>query len=609
MRTSLLALLIAVTLSTGALAGELRAYLDRKSVYEGDTVTLVIETTGGALEQPDLSGLGTDFDLLGTSQSTNISIVNGERTDTIRLLVSLAPRRTGTIQVPPIQVGSEKTDPLVLKVEQVPETGSGGGGDDIFVEMEVETDAGELLVQQQAGLRVRLFTAVPLSEGKLEDPRAEGALVTKLGEDRQFETNRNGRDYRVIERRYSLSPERSGDLRIPPVRFEGRLRTGGSGRGGSRSLFNDPFFDRFFQGSPLSRDPFGMLDHGKPVSARSPGIALEVKARPDDYTGAHWLPAEELVILDSWTESPPEPEIGEPISRTLTLQAKGLSGPQIPRVEIPETAGLRIYPEKSSDESRSDGETVYGISRQELTLIPTRTGAIEIPEIQVSWWDTVAQQERTTSVPGWTLEVSGEASAAEEPHSAPQPEVESVPGTQDQKVENRSREEPRMAEPAFEGLANTSGIYWILGAVLLVSLPAMALLWHRHLWGRRSDRDSSKQAQDMGQYGTGLQVSAARKAFRAACEANDARRTANTLLDWAQATWATDAPRNLSTLGARLTKGADEINALERHLYAPEAGSWDGTSLLQALQGGLTDASASERRQTAVLEPLYPSRT
>lgn len=611
--SNLLAFLLAATLSTAVLAGDLRAYFDRQSVYEGDTVTLVIETMSGTLGQPDLSGLEADFDRLGTSQSTNISIVNGKRTDTIRLLISLAPRHTGTIEVPSIAVGDERTGPLTLRVNEVPEAGTGSSGDDIFVEMEIDTDSGGLMVQQQAGLRVRLFAAVPLIDGNLEDPRADGALVTKLGEDRHYDTKRDGRDYRVIERHYSLSPERSGELRVAPIRFEGRMRAEGdrysrSGRG----LFNDPFFDRFFQGSPLSRDPFGMLEQGKRISARSRGITLEVKPRPGDYAGDHWLPAQELAIQDSWSENPPELRVGEPVTRTLTLQAKGLSGPQIPQIELPAMPGLRVYPEKGSSESRSDGETVYGISRQNLTLIPTRAGTVEIPEIRASWWDTVAQRERTTTVPGWTLKVAGggQPGIEVEPmtQSRVEHEVHPSPSPLDQ-VPDEAGPGSKQPVPLADESTDAEHLYLIGGTILSVLLLAGSATWtlrRRNRIGPSAGLDQRTRTTDRDD--PPIQGSKARKALRLACEANDASGAARALLDWAKATWPEDAPRNLGALSTRLDQGTAELDKLEQYLYAPASSNWDGATLWQVLQEGLSDTPATERQRAETLEPLYPRR-
>lgn len=602
-----LAILFALFLSASALASDLRAYFDRDSVYEGDTVTLVIESTGGTLGPPDLSALGADFDLLGTSRSTNISIVNGQRTDTARLLVTLAPKRTGTIEVPPVPVGGEQTQSLSLQVSEVPEEGAGSGGDDILVELDVDLDSGEPMVQQQVPLKVRLFTAVPLLQGSLEDPRAEGALVTKLGEDRQYSARRDGREYQVVERHYTLSPERSGELRIPPVSFEGSVRSTRGRRGGSAGgPFNDPFFDRFFQGGSLSGDPFGMFERGERVSARSRGITLDVKARPGAYGGDHWLPAQALEIVDSWAENPPELRVGAPVTRTLTLQAKGLSGPQIPEIELPATDGLRVYPEKTKSETRSDGETVYGISSQAVTLIPSKAGELAIPEIRVTWWDTAEQGERVASVPGWTLTVEGGSA----PEQTPPPSTKTPVGSA-QSSAPEEQEPVQAREPIPDAVAadpQTDGPYLASGAALsLLLLAAFAgLLLYRR---RRTDPAAARQAPRADPDGSRGDGSVARQALRVACAANDARGAAKALLDWAQATWLTDVPRNLASLAERLESGADEVLDLERCLYAPESGAWRGEGLWRALQGELKDARAARQRHSEALEPLYPYRT
>lgn len=595
------------TLSTSARAEDVRAYFDRKSVYDGDTVTLIVESTTGALASPDLSGLGADFDLLGTSQSTNISIVNGQRTDTVRLLVTLAPKRVGVIEVPPIPVGGDQTGHLTLEVREVPEDGTSSAGADIMVELEIRAESGELLVQQQVPLTVRLLTRVPLVQGNLEDPRAEGALVTKLGEDREYSTHRDGRDYRVVERHYTLSPERSGELRIPPLVFEGTVRSDKARRGGGGGTpFNDPFFDRFFQDGPLSRDPFGMFDRGKPVSARSRAVTLDVKARPGDYAGDHWLPAQALEIVDSWTRNPPELRVGEPVTRTLTLQAKGLSGPQIPEIEIPDGPGLRVYPEKTESETRSDGKTVYGVSRQGVTLIPARAGELAIPEIQVTWWDTVAQEERVTRVPGWTMTVADGSGAGVAARPAAQPAAQ--PSAESESDAQESAEAPTPIPEVATPPAKIDPRYLAGGGLLLALLLTAGWALNRRRRGGR-EPGPNLQVPPIDRDGMRVQGSEAKKALRKACDADDAPGAAKALLAWAEATWPVDAPRNLGTLVPRLVRGADEVRELERRLYAPESGRWGGAALWRALRDGLSDADRSERAQSEVLEPLYPRRT
>jgi hypothetical protein len=348
-----------------------------------------------------------------------------------------------------------------------------------------------------------------------------------------------------------------------------------------------------------------MFDRGRPVSARSRGVTLDVKARPGGYAGEHWLPAQALEIVDSWAESPPELRVGEPVKRTLTVQAKGLSGSQIPQIQIPATAGLRIYPEKPESETRSDGESLYGSSRQGITLIPTKAGELVIPEIRLTWWDTVAEHERVTTVPSLTLKVTGGAGevAATEPQAKP-------------KGNNEVRQEP--TDPVPEGRnedsdaggpsAGANDRYLVAGTLVLMLLIGAVGSGIRRYRRVAPTLALAGEARSGSQDAARVRGSEARKALRAACDANDARAATKALLSWAEVAWHGEAPRNLATLAARLVQGADQVRELERSLYAPTAAGWDGAALWLALQGGLQDTGADEPSKGEVLEPLYPRR-
>ncbi len=78
---------------------------------------LTIEAEGRNLPgEPDLTALADDFDVLGTSQGSEIRIVNGQRSDKRSWRITLAPKSIGTVEIPPIDVGDERTAPLTLTV-------------------------------------------------------------------------------------------------------------------------------------------------------------------------------------------------------------------------------------------------------------------------------------------------------------------------------------------------------------------------------------------------------------------------------------------------------------------------------------------------------------
>lgn len=344
-------LLVLLALATNLWA-DVRATLDRSTIYDGETVTLTIEVSGkDESGEPDLSPLNKDFEVLGTSSSQRIEIINGRRSDSRQWQVELEPRKTGTLEVPALKVGRSATRPVTLKVMEQSAVSTVSGDRPVFIRTEARTGAMDVYVQQQILYVVRLYYRVPLQQGDFSDPQLADAVVERLGEDRRFKTTINGTDYQVVERHYAIFPEKSGELTIPSIAFTGRAASTSSRR--SSSLPTDPLIKRFFGRDPFS-DPFFSSMTGSPgkrFRVRSEPLTLDVKARPASYTGQYWLPTQALVLTDSWEQQVPEFHVGEPVTRTITLKARGLESSQLPVLDFPSPQGVRIYPEQPVTET------------------------------------------------------------------------------------------------------------------------------------------------------------------------------------------------------------------------------------------------------------------
>lgn len=615
---SALALLLCLLAWAGVATAAVSARFDRLQVYLGDTLTLHIESDDLGSATPNLGALEADFDLLGTASGSRVQIVNGRRSASRNWQVTLAPKRAGTLEIAPIPVGDEQTQPLRLTVAEAPADVAVGPGDELFLEVEVGGGDGPVMVQQQIPLTVRLFSAVPLRVGELTEPRPEGAVLERLGEDVQYDTRRDGREYRVVERRFSLSPERSGELRIPPVTFTGELRTADSGFFGDdrlNRLFRDPVFERFGG---------GLFERGEPVRVRSRPIALDVQPQPDGFTGRHWLPAQALAIDDSWEGDAPPLNVGEPVSRTLTITATGLAGSQIPRIEVPAPDGVRVYAEPADAETRTDGERLFGVSRQQVTLMPTAAGRLRFPEIRLRWWDVGAGRERSAVVPARTFYVSGADGESAADGREPAADAGAQAGA------------PAASDAVPDRLAETRRPSAV---ILLLAVAAMVMVW---LWrrrgqiagwlGRMTATRTARRGDATAHAGpaAGHTPKAAARRLRGrdplarlqtACAADDARAAAAALPPLARRHWGPGAPSSLGGIAARLerdntpetSRAATAIRALEAVLYGPGAGqdAWQGAELAAAMPAALRAFSGGSARETGAgvpLAPLYPPR-
>ena len=168
---------------------------------------------------PDLTPLRKDFEIMGQSVQTSIRVENNVQRIVQNWVIEIKPKRLGITEVPAISLGSYQTRPVALEVKAY--TGNVlSAGDDIFVEIEVTPE--NPYVQSQVTYVLRLFHAVDIPEGTLSDPIVTLASVERLGQDRRYQAQRAGREYRVVERTFTLYfPEQSGSMEIAPAEFNG----------------------------------------------------------------------------------------------------------------------------------------------------------------------------------------------------------------------------------------------------------------------------------------------------------------------------------------------------------------------------------------------------
>ena len=99
-----------------AWASALTAKLDRQSISLDETVTLVLSGTILNRQTVDTSPLERDFILRGQRQESQLRLINGQRSAVYRWQVTMLPKRSGIINIPPLKVGHEMTPGLRLNV-------------------------------------------------------------------------------------------------------------------------------------------------------------------------------------------------------------------------------------------------------------------------------------------------------------------------------------------------------------------------------------------------------------------------------------------------------------------------------------------------------------
>ncbi|GAB1594357.1 BatD family protein [Lysobacter claricitrinus] len=376
-------LLVAVVLLAFAtVAGaQTRAWLDRDRIAVGETTTLNVETD--ANDAPDYAPLLRDFDLSGQASQQQLQWVNGQVSRRSLYAVALRPRRDGLVTIPSLRVGGATTEPLTLLVTPAPNTPAMSGNADVFIES--EADSQDPYVQQSVGWVVRLYSAIPLIAGQLDQPEPSGASLQRVGDDVQYRRTVGGRSYVVTERRFMLVPERSGELVVPPASFEGR---------GSGNAFDQLFGDGQSALHAVARPRILQV---RPIPATAP---------------TPWLPLRALSMR--YLEQPRNARAGAAASVVVEVQADGAGAAQLPDLQITAPDGAQVFPERpQSDESMVDGRPHVREQRR-FSIVPSRAGTLVIPGPRIDWWDSRAGEARSTRLPPITLAVApGAAPAAD----------------------------------------------------------------------------------------------------------------------------------------------------------------------------------------------------
>ncbi|AHL75977.1 protein BatD [Stutzerimonas stutzeri] len=376
----LMTLVFLLLLGCQASAAALTARVDRTQLSLDEMVELTLETADATVfGKPDLQPLDSLFKVLGTRQDNQLSGANGEARAITRWLITLQPRQTGYVIIPPLQLGDWHSEPITLNVSE-PNTEGGDTLAPIFIDSSLDHDS--VYVQAQVVLTLRIYHSVSLYDDSTLSPlQMSDALVERLGEPRTYEKDINGIRHGVIEIRYALFPQKSGTLNIPAQLFSATTVAGNGDYYGSR--------------------------FGKSTQVKSPEIPLQVKPKPAGYPAdAPWLPATNLTLVEAWSPQPQDAQLGEALTRSLLVKAEGLSSAQLPPVESPAVSGLRRYPDQPSLNDAVSENGVSGSREQREALVATRAGELLLPPVELVWWNTVEDRLERSTLPERALQIA-----------------------------------------------------------------------------------------------------------------------------------------------------------------------------------------------------------
>lgn len=535
--------LLACTVQTQA--AELVASVDRTRLNSGETIELTLESSDVTqFGKPDLAPLEPAFDVRGTRQVNQLNTLNGDNRATTRWIVTLLPLHTGSVVIPSLKMGDVESQPITVQVVESETQANPNKLAAVFIDASL--DQTSVYVQAQAILTLRIYHSVALyDDSSLPPLQIPDTRIEQLGESRTYEKDINGVRHGVIEMRYAIYPQHSGELIIPP------------------QIFNAALVDT----QPVQEATSQAPKSGKLMRVSSSEILLTVKAKPITYPAdLPWLPARSLTLSESWNPEPDHVQVGDSLTRGLTVKAEGLASTQLPPLPGTDVNGLRRYPDQPVLGNQNSERGLVGSREDREALVPSRSGTLELPSVEVVWWNTFEDHLEHSSLPARTLQVAAN------------------PGLM--------VDTPAGNAPINAGVDSDTLWRWKLSTLILACTTLLGFgLWWRARWQPAILRAAQ----------TGPSPRTVLDDLKRACQANDPHATRQALDAWAR-----QQPETLADMAARFVPLSDALDGLNGALYSETGQHWQGEELWRAIR----TIPIAERVQAPVadsgLPPLYP---
>lgn len=383
-----------------AQAVRIQSSVDRTRTAPNDpfSFTVVIESES-AVGTPDLDlGLPDGVEVLrqSSSTSTSIQIVGGSMTQTrtVTFTHTLRIGRPGTYVLGPVRVEHQRKSyaSKAVRVEVVqgharartstrPNTGAQPNARQL---QEIEknlfirstADREKVFVGEQVVVSYDLYSRFQLQNVRYGHlPSFTGFWAETVFDASRLDQRRtvvDGQAYnRSTLKKVALFPTAAGAHELEQLEVQCDIPV----RSRRRSLFDVDDFMGF--------DPFKTQQ----VTVRAEDVAIEVRplppGAPDTFTGAVGQYTVQTEAL------PQEVRQGDPITLTVKVNGRGnLHAVGAPRLGLDER--FKAYDPKTTLDTRFDGQSVVGHKTFEFVVIPGVDGNLELPVIEMAYFDPVS---------------------------------------------------------------------------------------------------------------------------------------------------------------------------------------------------------------------------
>ena len=423
--------ILASALVVSAKSPDINVTLEPQQIALGQAAQLTVTVEGQSRFKPEIPPVsGLTFEPVG--QSSQIQVINGAMTANISHTYAVVPSREGTFTIPRIKVGSgadaSESQAMTLKVAKrgntpatrasqgfsgrgtlpAPNISAGDAGGPAPADpnslgfLRIVAPKKEFFVGEMVPVELKAYfrEGVQLRVDGLPRLNSDSFTMNPLG-DKPVGARQliGGVPYTVLTWPTAITAVKAGDyelsVEIPTtvtVRQAGRAR-GGSPFGDSffDDMFNDPFFNSFFGAATQKQVVLGSEPDAVQI------LTLPTENRPETFSGA--VGKFDLTA----TATPARVAAGDPVTLKMLVSGAG----NFDRVSAPAIEAGNDWKAYQASASFTPADSA-GLSGEKMftqALVPTKSGEMEIPALEFSYFDPDNREYVTRTTPPIVVEV------------------------------------------------------------------------------------------------------------------------------------------------------------------------------------------------------------
>jgi hypothetical protein len=550
-------------------ADTLDTKLSRDKIAMGETLTVLYTLNDNTDVNPDFSALEKDFQILSSNYGNSFKMLNGAISSQKFWQLTLEPKKPGEIIIPEINFGNVKSVARKLVIEEAGKPVVSDKQDSpAFVEASISSAAP--YIQSQIIYTYKLFYQAQLENPRIEFPQIKDATFVQLDDGIQYQTTIKGKTFSVIEKNIAIFPQKAGEISIPATHFSAVAYDVNPGR------MDNPFY----------------IAAPKSLSLATQAFSLNVRKIPASFQGSTWLPAKNISLTEKWSVDPDKWEAGNPVTRTVMVEAQGLRADQIPDLSVDKVSGVNIYADPAKRSNRVENNSMTGVLEQKVTYIPNTSQSFAIPALKLNWWNLQTDSNALAQLNSVPVRVKGKIN-----NTVTLPtDVPLVSAVKEPEIKTK-------ANPFYFSIW-----FWIASFFFAVWLITLCLVWKKR--SVKNIKVESSPQPNKPPVDTSIELSD--ESFARACEQGDTALAQQFLLSWAKKQWQ-HSPLSLNQLRESIS---DEdfktaLENLEQAIYAKKEVSWGGRDLLSAYQNAKKLKKYHKNKtakdlQADLLPPLNP---